>query len=113
MPNKRTAPFVETRVEFDYSDGRGGKVVVDAAGLRALLREAFQAGLVRFNLHMPKSGRCVTPRHSITDWEVIECLANNAWLEEYADDPTVYIDVDVEKDAMNGSLWEEASDEDL
>lgn len=113
MPNKRAAPFVETRVEFDYSDGRGGKVVVDAAGLRALLREAFQAGLVRFSLHMPKSGKCVTPRHSITDWEVIECLAKNAWLEEYADDPTVYIDVDVEKDAMNGSLWEEASDEDL
>lgn len=112
MKNKRTAPFVETRVEFDYSDGRGGKVVVDAAGLRALLREAFQAGLVRFSLHMPKSGKCVTPRHSITDWEVIECLAKNAWLEEYADDPTVYIDVDVEKDAMNGSLWEEESDAD-
>jgi hypothetical protein len=107
MPKKRTAPFVETRVEFEYSDGRGGKVVVDADGLRQLLREAFQAGLVRFSLHMPKSGKCVTSRHSVTDWEVIECLSKNAWLEEYADDPTVYIDVDVEKDAINGGLWKE------
>ena len=107
MKSRRSAPSVETRVEFDYSDGRGGKVVVDAAGLRQLLREAFQAGLVRFSLHMPKSGKCVTPRHTVADWEVIECLAKNAWLEEYADDPTVYIDVDVENDAMDGSLWKE------
>ena len=107
MAKKITVPFVETRVEFDYSDGRGGKVVVDAAGLRQLLQEAFQTGLVRFSLHMPKSGKCVTPRHSVADWEMIECLSKNAWLEEYADDPTVYIDVDVEKDAINGSLWKE------
>ena len=38
---------------------------------------------------------------------MIECLSKNAWLEEYADDPTVYIDVDVEKDAINGGLWKE------
>jgi len=107
MPKKRTAPFVEARVEFDYSDGRGGKVVVDADGLRQLLQEAFKTGLVRFSLHMPKSGKCVTQRHSVADWERIECVSKNAWLEEYADDPTVYIDVDVEKDAINGCLWKE------
>ena|SRR6056300_123563 len=107
MPKKRTVPFVETRVEFGYSDGRGGKAVVDAEGLRQLLREALQAGLVRFSLHMPKSGKCVTSHHSVADWERIECLSKNAWVEEYADDPTVYIDVDVEKDAIDGGLWKE------
>jgi hypothetical protein len=103
-------PFVETLIEFKYSDGRGGSVVVDAAGLRELLRQAFDTGLVRFTLHMPKSGKCVTPRHSVLAWQRIECLSKNAWLQEYADDPTVYIDVDVEKDAMGGTLWEEVSD---
>lgn len=101
---KKTQPHVETTVEFTYADGRGGKVLVDGPGLRELLRQAFQTGLVRFTLHMPKDGKCVTGTHSVSDWDWIECLSANAWLEEYADDPTVYIDVDVEKDAMNGGL---------
>lgn len=107
---KRVAPHVETRVEFTYSDGRGGSVVVDGPGLRALLRAAFDTGLVRFTLHMPKNGKCVTTSHSVSEWDWIECLSKNAWLEEYADDPTVYIDVNVMEDAINGGLKKEVSD---
>lgn len=107
---KNVSPHVETRVEFTYSDGRGGKVVVDGPGLRELLREAFATGLVRFTLHMPKDGKCVTLNHSVSDWDWIECLSANAWLEEYDGDPTVYIDVNVAKDAMNGGLKKEVSD---
>jgi hypothetical protein len=101
---KKGIPHVETAVEFTYSDGRGGKVVVDGPGLRELLREAFSTGLVRFTLHMPKDGKCVTPKHAVADWDWIECLSANAWLEEYDGDPTVYIDVNVAQDAMNGGL---------
>lgn len=97
-------PHVETNVEFKYSDGRGGSVVVDGPGLRELLREAFRTGLVRFMLHMPKDGKCVTPTHSVADWDWIECLSANAWLEEYDSAQTVYIDVNVATDAVNGKL---------
>jgi hypothetical protein len=101
---KRQDPHVQTLVEFTYSDGHGGEVVVDGAGLRELLRAAFQAGLVRFTLHMPQEGKCVTPKHAVADWDWIECLSANAWLEEYDGDPTVYINVNVAKDAINGGL---------
>ena len=107
---KKTTPHVETAVEFTYSDGRGGEVVIDAPGLRELLRQAFQTGLVRFILHMPKDGKCVTGTHSVSDWDWIECLSTNAWLEEYTDDPTVYIDVNVDEDAINGGLKKGVSD---
>jgi hypothetical protein len=101
---KKSVPMVQAKVEFTYKDGRGGAVVVDGPGLRQLLRSAFDTGLVRFMLHMPADGKCVTSIHSVSDWATIECLSKNAWLEEYADDPTVYIDVNVKADAMNGSL---------
>lgn len=107
---ERQSPYVETTVEFKYSDGRGGSVVVDGPGLRELLREAFRTGLVRFLLHMPKDGKCVTPTRAVADWDWIECLSTNAWVEEYDGDPTVYIDVNVAADAMNGGLKEEVSD---
>lgn len=101
---------VTTSVEFKYADGRGGEVVVDADGLRELLRQAFMTGLVRFTLLMPQDGKCVTPRHTVADWKWIECLSTNACVKEYDGDPTVYIDVNVAMDAMNGELKKEAAD---
>lgn len=105
-----TGPRVEPSVAFKYSDGRGGSVVVDGPGLRTLLREAFRTGLVRFMVHMPEDGKCVTGKHTVADWDWIECLSAHAGIAEFHDDPTVYIDVDVARDAINGGLKKEVAD---
>jgi hypothetical protein len=91
------------RTELTFEDGRGGKVLLTADGLERLLYAAFDAGMVRFMLDMPKSGKCVANK-PVQDWAWIECSAKHAHPVQYDGETAVYIHVDVTKDAVNGGL---------
>lgn len=99
------APHAVVRSKIEFEDGLGGSVTLTPEGLVMLLNAAFWAGMVRFHLNMPKSGQCVANK-PVQMWSWIECTATHGRADQYADDDTVYVHVDVDKDAINGDLKE-------
>lgn len=105
MAKKHSVPHAVARSKIEFADGLGGSVTLTPEGLAEIMNEAFRAGMVRFTLTMPKSGKCVANK-PVQDWAWIECTAAHCRADQYADDDTVYLHVDVDQDAMNGALKE-------
>lgn len=106
MAKANGTPRAAVRSEIEFSDGSGGSVTLTADGLQALLIEACRAGMIRFMLDMPQSGKCVANK-PVQDWKWIECTASHCHPTQYDGETAVYIHVDVTRDAVDGGLKKE------